>query len=206
MPHPAKPPLPDPLPTSPLALLSAWFEEARAGLRNAMAAALATVEPDGRPSARMVICRGVDAVRGEFAFFTDARSEKARALTGEPRAALLFHWDAFERQVRVEGHVAATSPDALAAHWAGRHHDARVAVTASVQSRALAERRELVGRFRAATEAARNREVARPQSWVGYALRAERVELWVGRPDRVHDRARWQRRADGAWQGTRLEP
>src|SRR5262245_63675127 len=105
------PPLPEPLPEDPLRVVEAWLSEAAAVSRSAMAMALATVTPDGRPSARMVICRGFDARAGWLVFYTDRESAKGMALAAHPWAALVFHWDAFERQVRIEGPVS-VSPDA----------------------------------------------------------------------------------------------
>jgi pyridoxamine 5'-phosphate oxidase len=104
------PPLPEPLPDTPLPLVEAWLAEARQATRNATAMTLATVDPDGRPSARMVICRGFDAEAGWLVFYTDRDSPKGHALEAHPRAALVFHGDALERQIRIEGPVTA-APD-----------------------------------------------------------------------------------------------
>src|SRR5688572_31553573 len=124
--------------------------EAAASIRNSTAMTLATTEADGRPAARMVICRGFDAAAGWLVFYTDRDSDKGRALAARPQAALVFHWDAFERQVRVEGPVT-TAPDADSdAYWASRPPDARAAATASAQSRPLASRAELLARVTAA--------------------------------------------------------
>ena len=188
-----KPPLPEPLPADPLPLVAAWLAEATASTRNATAMALATVDPDGRPSARMVICRGFDARDGWLVFYTDRESAKGRALAAHPYASLVFHWDVFERQIRIDGPVT-LAPDADSdAYWATRPADARLAAIASAQSRPLA---------------------SRPSRWGGYRVWAERVELWVGQPARAHDRALWTRTltraSDGfrgsAWHATRLQP
>jgi pyridoxamine 5'-phosphate oxidase len=174
---------------------------------------LATVAPDGRPSARMVICRGFDAHAGWFVFYTDRESPKGVALAAHPRAALVFHWDAFERQVRIEGPVS-LSPDAESdAYWASRPLEARVAAVSSAQSRPIATRAELLARVEA-TARRPDGEAPRPARWGGYRVWAERVELWVGQPARIHDRAVWTRAlspaggdfAGGAWSATRLQP
>jgi pyridoxamine 5'-phosphate oxidase len=208
-----KPPLPDPLPEDPLPLLGTWIAEATASIRNATAMTLATVEPDGRPSARMVICRGFDATAGWFVFYTDRESAKGRALAARPQAALVFHWDAFERQVRIEGPVTLT-PDADSdAYWSSRPLDARAAAIASAQSETLASRAELLGKVDAVARRL-DADAPRPPRWVGYRVWAERVELWVGQPARVHDRALWTRRLEpvgpsfraGPWRATRLQP
>src|SRR5262249_60126380 len=101
----SKPALPEDLPTDPLPLLGSWLKEAFADIRNAHAMTLATVDPEGRPSARMVICRGIDVRAGWVVFYTDRESAKGKALDVNPYAALVFNWDAHERQARIEGPV-----------------------------------------------------------------------------------------------------
>ncbi len=208
-----EPPLPEFLPDDPLPLLQAWLAEASAAARNATAMTLATVTADGRPAARMVICRGFDVRAGWLVFYTDRESDKGADLRAHPRAALVFHWDAFERQVRIDGPVT-IAPDADSdRYWAARPPEARAAAAASRQSRPLASRAELLARV--AEEAEREgEEVERPPRWGGYRVWAERVEMWVGQPARVHDRARWSRDltpagggyAGGPWRATRLMP
>jgi pyridoxamine 5'-phosphate oxidase len=208
-----KPLLPEPLPEEPLGLLDVWLAEATASIRNAMAMTLATVEPDGRPSARMVICRGFDARAGSLVFYTDRESAKGRALAAHPHAALVFHWDVFERQVRIEGPVT-LAPDAESdAYWASRPPEARAAAAASDQSRPIASRADLLARVEIAARC-RDGDVPRPARWGGYRVWAERIELWVGQPARLHDRAAWTRRLTrsgeaftaGPWAATRLQP
>jgi pyridoxamine 5'-phosphate oxidase len=208
-----KPGLPGPLPHDPLPLLGAWIDEARKEIRNATAMTLATVAPDGRPSARMVICRGLDLVAGSLVFYTDRESDKGQALAKHPWASCVFHWDAFERQVRVEGPVTFASDADSDAYWDTRPKEARVAAAASAQSRPLAARADLLARIAELTASARG-PIPRPPRWGGYRVWAERVELWVGQPARAHDRARWTRAltaigdgfTGGAWSSTRLQP
>jgi pyridoxamine 5'-phosphate oxidase len=212
----------DPLPRDPLPLVRAWFDEAiaRRVQPNPLAMTLATVDADGSPSARMVLCRGYDFERGFFVFYTDRRSRKARALDALARAALVFHWDALERQIRVEGPVV-SSPEAESdAYFAGRPLDAQLAARTSEQSAPIDSRAELVRRIEAnaAREEIRagapTRSLPRPAYWGGYRVFAERIELWVGQPGRVHDRGLWSRslRAagpdfePGAWRVQRLQP
>jgi pyridoxamine 5'-phosphate oxidase len=208
------PALPDVLPDDPLPLVAAWLAEATAKVRNATAMTLATVDLGGRPTARMVICRGFDARAGWLVFYTDRESDKGRALAAHPYAAAVFHWDAFERQIRVEGPVT-FAPDADSdAYWRGRPPDARAAAAASAQSQPLATRAELLARVNHVAATAAGGEIARPKRWGGYRVWAARVELWVGQPARVHDRARWTRAltlagdafTGGAWSATRLMP
>ena len=207
------PPLPEPLPGDPLPLLQQWLDEASGAVRNAMAMTLATVESDGRPSARMVICRGFDPHAGWLVFYTDRESAKGRALARDPRAALVLHWDAFERQVRIDGPVT-PAPDADSdAYWAARPADARAAAVASRQSEPIASRAAFLGRIEEVARQASG-DIPRPPRWGGYQVWAERVELWVGQPARAHDRALWTRtltRAGdgfhgGRWTATRLQP
>jgi pyridoxamine 5'-phosphate oxidase len=209
---PTNSPLPEPLPADPLPLVAEWMADAAARIRNSTSMALATVDPDGRPTARMVICRGFDLRAGWVVFYTDRDSDKGAALAAHPRAAVIFHWDISERQIRIEGPVT-HAPDADSnAYWATRPPDARVAASASEQSRPLASRAVLLARV--AELAQRPGDVPRPKRWGGYRVWAERVELWIGQPARVHDRARWTRTltadgdrfAGGAWSATRLMP
>jgi len=209
---PPNPPLPEPLPSDPLSLVADWLADAASRVRNSTSMALATVDPDGRPTARMVICRGFDARAGWLVFYTDRDSDKGAALAAHPRAAVVFHWDALERQVRIEGPVTHAPDGDSDAYWASRPPDARVAASASEQSRPLASRAVLLARV--ADLAARGGDVPRPKRWGGYRIWADRVELWVGQPGRVHDRARWVRPltadgdgfAGGRWTSTRLMP
>jgi pyridoxamine 5'-phosphate oxidase len=206
-----KPPLPDSLPDDPLPLVQAWLAEAAAAVRNSTAMTLATVTPDGRPAARMVICRGFDARAGWFVFYSDRESDKGRDLGATPRAALVLHWDVFERQVRIDGPVT-LAPDADSdRYWATRPLEARVAAIASRQSQPIASRAELLARIEAARSGG---DAPRPPRWGGYRVWAERVELWVGQAARAHDRARWTRAltaaeggyAGGPWRATRVMP
>lgn len=205
--------LPEPLPADPLPLAEAWLAEAAKVVKTATAMTLATVDPDGHPTARMVICRGFDPKAGWLMFYTDRESAKGRALTARPRAAAVFHWDVFERQIRMEGPVT-LSPDADSdRYWNTRPMEARVAATASAQSRPIPSRAAFLEKIEAVTRGAAS-GIPRPPRWGGYRIWAERVELWVGQPGRAHDRAVWTRAlspsddgfAGGAWRATRLMP
>lgn len=206
-------PLPEPLPSDPLPLVERWLADATASVRAAMAMALATVDPDGRPSARMVICRGFDVEAGWLVFYTDRRSRKAHALAAHPRASLVFYWEALERQIRIDGPIV-EAPDADSdAYWNTRPIDARIAAIASDQSQPIASREALLAKV----EAARARfgdTPERPHRWGGYRVWADTIELWVSQPARVHDRATWSRSltpapggfTGGPWHSTRLQP
>jgi pyridoxamine 5'-phosphate oxidase len=207
-----KPPLPEVLPDDPLPVVEAWLAEAGAVARHATAMTLATVTADGRPAARMVICRGFDAKEGWLVFYTDRESDKGLELLAHPQAALVFHWEAVERQVRISGPVTLTSTADSDRYWATRPLDARAAAVASRQSQPLTSRAALLAGVADAARAVGG--PPRPLRWGGYRVWAERVELWVGQPARVHDRARWSREltavgdgyAGGPWRATRLMP
>ncbi|HEV8436922.1 MAG TPA: pyridoxamine 5'-phosphate oxidase [Methylomirabilota bacterium] len=206
-------PLPEPLPADPLPIVERWLAEASKIHRSAAAMTLATVDPDGRPSARMVICRGLDIDAGWLVFYSDRDSRKGLALAAHPRAALVFHWESLERQIRIDGPVTPAPDGQVDAYWASRPLDARIAAIVSDQSRPIASRAALLARVDETTR--RLGEAApRPERWVGYRVWAETVELWLGQPARVHDRALWTRALTsvaggfigGAWRATRLQP
>ena len=190
----------------PLATLAAWLEEARArGLHEPEAAALATATPDGRPTARMVLVRGIQ--ERDLRFYTNHESRKADEIAENPRAALVFHWaPPLHRQARVEGSVTRLTDDESLAYFRTRARESRLGAWASPQSRPLADREELdrllneVERRFAATE-----DVPLPPFWGGYRLTPEAIELWQSRPGRLHDRARYERAGEG-WLRARLAP
>jgi len=183
----------------PLRQFESWFAAAReAGLRAPEAMALATATPEGAPSARMVLLKGIDE-RG-FVFFTSYESRKGVELEANSQAALLFYWEPLGRQVRVEGTVECVPAEESDAYFASRPPGSRAGAAASRQSRPLAHRSEL---DRAV--AALGDDVARPEWWGGYRVRPERYEFWQHRENRLHDRFLYER--DGsAWSNQRLYP
>lgn len=188
----------------PLVLFEAWFEEAEAsGLLLPESMALATATPDGAPSVRMVLLKGVDA-RG-FRFFTNHESRKASELATNPRGALCFHWSVLERQVRVEGPVSRLSREESEAYFRTRARGSQIGAWASDQSRPIGSRAELEAKERAAASRFAEGEVPLPPYWGGYRLAPERIEFWQGRANRLHDRLRFQREGEG-WSVTRLQP
>ena len=206
-------PLPETLPADPLPLAARWLDEAGRVMKSATAMALATVDDEGRPGARMVICRGFDVAEGWLVFYTDRDSVKGRSLEQHPRAAVVFHWDVLERQIRVEGPVTHAPAADSDRYWSTRPLDARLAATASEQSRPLGSRAEFLARIEAVRRE-HGGSVPRPARWGGYRVWAERVELWAGQPARAHDRAVWWRAlktsetgfTGGSWRATRLQP
>ena len=188
----------------PIAQFVAWFDDAQAAeLREPNAMTLATATPDGAPSARIVLLKGVDE-RG-FVFYTDYRSRKGEELAANPRAALVFHWAELERQVRVTGTVARVSREESEAYYRTRPVGSRIGAWASHQSRPIAGRAELEAREAELARRYADGDVPLPPHWGGYRLAPETVEFWQGRPSRLHDRLRYVRGASG-WRVERLSP
>lgn len=187
----------------PIVALSAWLEEARARLPQADAMALATATPDGRPSVRIVLLRGVD--EHGLTFFTNRQSRKGTELRTNPRAAACVHWWELGRQVRVEGPVEELDDDASAAYWRSRPRTSQLAAWASRQSAPLASRVELTAAVARLEERFMGSEVPLPAFWGGYRLRPESIELWTHREDRLHDRIAY-RRSRAGWERVRLAP
>jgi pyridoxamine 5'-phosphate oxidase len=190
----------------PLDQFRRWFEEASLASPELepTAMTLATATPDGRPSARMVLLKGLD--RGGFAFYTNRRSRKGRELEQNPRAALVFHWPAIERQVRVEGTVERLTDAESDAYFASRPPGARLSATASPQSEVVADRAALEERVAALRTRVGDAPADRPEHWGGYRLVPQVIEFWQGRPDRLHDRLVYTLSATGAWSLARLAP
>jgi pyridoxamine 5'-phosphate oxidase len=189
----------------PIEQFRVWFDEAcRAELVDVNAMTLATASADGEPSARTVLLKDVDA-RG-FVFFTNYQSAKARDLDENPRASLLFFWVELERQVRVTGGVSKVAPDESAAYFQTRPPDSQLSAWASPQSAAVPDRAALELRVEAIRRKYEDRPIPLPPFWGGYRVAAERVEFWQGRPNRLHDRLLYTRRADGTWTRVRLAP
>jgi pyridoxamine 5'-phosphate oxidase len=188
----------------PIALFQAWLRAAEeSGLMLPEAMALATATPDGAPSVRMVLLKQAD--HDGFVFFTNYGSQKAAELDANPRAALCFHWPVLERQVRVSGSVARVSEEESAAYFATRNRRSRIGAWASRQSRVAANRDELEDRVRDLEQKFAGGDVPLPSFWGGYRLNPERIEFWQGRPDRLHDRLRFEREGD-SWVAHRLYP
>lgn len=209
--------LTDPLSESPGPLLSRWFEEARAtaSIRNPDAMALATVDEEGCPQVRLVLCRGFEERKASFTFFTHYDSPKGRDLAREKQASAAFYWDPLGLQVRVTGSVKKASEGVSDAYFAGRGRYSQISAWASRQSAEVKSRAEL-DRIHAEQAETLEREhgskkLPRPLGWGGFVLEANRIELWAEGEGRVHDRARWTRGTntpDGkpSWRVTRLQP
>jgi len=173
---------------------------------NPNAMVLATVGPEGQPSARVVLCKEVDPQRGYVVFYTNYRSLKGHQLAAHPRAAAVIHWDHLHRQIRLEGPVVQSPPAESDAYFASRPWQNRLGAWASDQSEPVQSRAQLKRAVEAtakrfgtpdpdseAGSAAGDQPVPRPPHWGGYRLWIEKIELWVEGAGRIHDRARWVR-------------
>jgi pyridoxamine 5'-phosphate oxidase len=223
--------LPAELPTNPMDWAKAWLDEAmaRAVQRNPNSMTAITIGAAGQPSGRVVLCKQFVADPGYVVFYTNYRSDKGHDLERDRRIALVFHWDTFGRQVRIEGEAVRSPAAESDAYFATRDWGSQLGAWGSDQSSPLASRSALIAQvgkramklgIGAATNlksiAAADRPVIpRPPHWGGYRVWARRIELWIEGTDRIHDRARWERPLEpiggdtfetGAWTGTRLQP
>ena len=192
----------------PIARFERLLEQAvaldRALLPEPTAMTLATVGPDGRPSARVVLLKSVGA--DGFVFYTNLRSRKGRELAGNQFAALCFHWQHLEQQVRIEG-AALRVPDAEAdAYFATRPRISQLGAWASDQSELLDEYATLEARLGEAERRFEGQDVPRPPHWSGFRLVPDRIEFWRNRAYRLHERERYERTGEGAWRVVRLFP
>lgn len=222
--------LPDELPPDPMPCVQDWLAEAfeKEVQRNPHAMACVTVDEASRPTARMVLCKEIVPDPGYVVFYTNYHSAKARDIAGNPNVALLLHWDALGRQVRIEGIAVRSPAEESDAYFATRDWISQIGAWGSDQSEPLRSRQALIAQVRdravrLGIEAVRDfhaiaradrKVVPRPPHWGGYRVWARRVELWIEGRNRIHDRARWERSLEsdaggfttGAWTATRLQP
>jgi len=182
-----------------------WMDQALAAeTPEATAVTLATCTADGRPSARIVLLKGIDE-RG-FVFFTNYDSRKGKELADNPRAAIVCFWVELERQIRVEGTVEKITPEESDAYHRARPRGSQLGAWTSYQSEVIAGRQVLEDRLRELEGRFGTDEVPRPPHWGGFRLLPEIIEFWQGRPNRLHDRIRYRRLSSGQWLMERLAP
>jgi len=188
----------------PLELFEAWFAAARKSEpAEANAMALATVDAAGRPSLRMVLLKGADA-QG-FVFYTNYESRKGRELLATQRAALCFHWKSLKRQIRIEGAAAPVADDEADAYFASRDRGSQVGAWASLQSRPMEGKLQLMGRVAKFAAQFGVGAVPRPPHWSGFRIVPERIEFWQDARFRLHDRLVYERVGEG-WTTQTLYP
>lgn len=190
----------------PLSVLNTWFEEAvsrKDPLPDAMT--LATASKAGKPSARVVLFKGF--VRGAVLFVTNYQSRKARELDENPQAALVMHFPLLERQARIEGRVERASAADSDAYFRSRPRGSQLGAWASPQSQPIQSRAQLDALSQAVEARFGDAAVPRPEFWGGYLVFPQSVELWLGRPDRLHDRFLYRRESEAEpWSVQRLAP
>ena len=189
----------------PIEQLRRWLDEAAAAdPHDFTSMVLATADRAGKPSARVVLLKGLDA-RG-LVFYSSYESRKAREMEENPHAALVFYWEPFERQVRVEGTVERISREESEAYFHSRPRGSQISAAVSPQSALIPGREVLEQAAAALEERLAGAEVPLPDAWGGYRLIPRVCEFWQGRTNRLHDRLVYRRRTDGGWRLERLAP
>ncbi|HWB19193.1 MAG TPA: pyridoxamine 5'-phosphate oxidase [Phycisphaerales bacterium] len=193
-------------PEDPVAFFNQWMDEAKAksGLPNPNAMSLATVDPSGKVSSRIVLLKDFDA-RGAV-FYTNRQSRKGLALAANPRCALLFHWDSLDRQVRIEGKVSWVSDSESDAYFASRPRESQIGAWASLQSNVCSDRSELEFAVKRMQQRYEGKSVPRPPHWGGYRISLDLMEFWQGHSFRLHDRVQYTAKTEGGWKVERLYP
>jgi pyridoxamine 5'-phosphate oxidase len=193
------------LDTDPLKQFEKWFEAAvAAGEALPEAMALATASPEGIPSVRMVLCKGIHD--GGFEFFTNLNSKKSREMESNPYAAAVFWWHRVKRQIRLEGSVEKLEPGRAEAYFRTRPRGSQIGAWASRQSQVILSREELERRAGVFEKIYLDREVPCPSFWGGFRLIPSSMEFWQERAHRLHDRVRYRRTQEGRWVKERLAP
>ncbi|WP_454279357.1 pyridoxamine 5'-phosphate oxidase [Sphingomonas sp. Marseille-Q8236] len=189
----------------PFALFDLWYAEARRSEPNdSNAMALATVDAAGQPSVRMVLLKG-HGPQG-FVFYTNRESRKAQELGEGSKAALLFHWKSLRRQIRIEGPVSRVTDAESDAYFASRSRDSQLGAWASEQSRPLADRATFEARFEEMRARFEGGDVPRPPHWGGYRVTPQRIEFWLDREHRLHERRVFARTGEDGWEEGLLFP
>lgn len=185
-------------------MIERWVKENGAGLREPNAMTLSTVGPDGIPSSRVVLVRGYSPV-GLF-FYTNYASEKGSNLSHQPAASVNFYWDQLQKQIRASGPVTKLSPEASDNYWAARPRPSQISQWVSQQSSPVRSREQMLAEYAAAEKKFAGAEsIPRPAHWGGYEIKLQKVEFWIGQPNRFHDRMVFSFEHN-KWLGKRLYP
>ena len=193
------------LDADPIKQFERWLNDAvAAGQVEPTAMTLATATRDGRPSARVVLLKGVE--QNGFVFFTNYKSQKGHEIEANPHVELCFFWDKLERTVRVHGTVSRTSREESEAYFRQRPKRSQIGALASNQSEVVADREVLERRFAELEKQYETTDVPTPLHWGGFRVTPETIEFWQGRRSRLHDRLRYRRDAGGVWKIERIAP
>ena len=192
------------LPENPFWLFDQWLEDViNKGLQEPNAMILATVSPDGNPHARTVLLK--ELRDGQFVFYTNYNSQKAKDLEANPNVTLVFLWLELQRQVRITGKAGKISPEESDTYFAARPKNSQIGAVISPQSQIIKNRQELEDKFYKVFEDTRDKEIQRPEHWGGYQTEPVSIEFWQGRESRLHDRILYTHKA-GKWTAKRLAP
>ncbi|HEX3954805.1 MAG TPA: pyridoxamine 5'-phosphate oxidase [Stellaceae bacterium] len=194
------PEIPEDEPFTPFAR---WYKQASDSEPLAETMMLATATADGVPSVRAVLLKGADAAG--FVFYTNLESRKANEMAANPHVALCFHWKSLARQIRIEGTISPVNDAEADTYFASRYRDSQLGAWASLQSQPLANRAVFEERFAAYSREYADKPVPRPANWSGFRVRPTRIEFWLDRPFRLHDRFVFTRDGD-TWRKQRLYP
>ena len=191
---------------NPILLFQQWLDEAaQSEINDPGAMCLASATPEGKPSARMVLLKGVD--ESGFKFHTNTDSQKGLEIAANAQVALCFHWKSLRKQVRVEGIIQVIDAAEADTYFASRPYKRQIGAWASKQSRVLESREDLETRIAEFEEKFKGGDVPRPDDWAGYRIVPKTIEFWQDNPDRLHDRFVFTRGGDGTWGETvRLYP
>ena len=190
---------------SPLVQFKKWFDDAvGAEVVEPNAMTLATVGKDGRPSARIVLLKGIE--KDGFVFYTNYESRKGHALSENPYAALVFLWPELSRQINITGRVEKVSREESEAYFRTRPLGSQIGAWVSRQSRVAESRDVIEKRFEELLREFQDKQVPLPPYWGGFRLMPDSIEFWQGRPNRLHDRFAYTRQADKTWSIQRLSP
>lgn len=193
------------MPSDPFEKVHQWLQEAvEAKVLEPTALIVATASPEGHPAIRTVLLKEV--LQDEFIFYSNYESRKGEQMKANPHVALTFLWHELERQIHIEGTVRKLEPELSDAYFDQRPYTSRVGARISPQSRPIPSREFIMAEFAKESLKFVGKKVPRPDTWGGFAVKAERIEFWQGRKSRLHDRFLYLPKGDGTWSLTRIAP
>ena len=190
---------------NPIKQFEKWWQQAReSGIEEANAMTLATSSIDGKPSARIVLLKGIK--ENGFIFFTNYNSRKGKEITNNPFVSVVFFWKELERQVRIEGQIKKASDDESNEYFVSRPRESRIGAWSSPQSQVIKNREVLEKKVAEYTTKFQSQNIPKPENWGGYIIIPNLVEFWQGRPGRLHDRLQYTVSKVASWKIERLAP